>query len=52
MRAAGFIVGVELPGDVHESRMAAIRRITEHCPVHAILSNSPRVEIDFTRGNT
>jgi uncharacterized OsmC-like protein len=51
-RVAGFVVDVELPGDVPENRMAAIRRIAEHCPVHATLSNSPRVDIDFTLGNT
>ena len=51
-RVAGFIVDVELPGDVPENRMAAIRRIAEHCPVHATLSNSPRVDIDFALGNT
>ena len=51
-RIAGFIVDVELPGDVPENRMAAIRRIAEHCPVHATLTNPPRVDIDFTLGNT
>ena len=51
-RIAGFIVDVELPGDVPENRMGAIRRIAEHCPVHATLMNPPRVDIDFTLGNT
>ena len=51
-RIAGFIVDVELPGDVPENRMKAIQRIAEHCPVHATLSTPPRVDIDFTLGNT
>ena len=51
-QVSGFIVDVELPGDVPENRMAAIRRIAEHCPVHTTLSNPPRVDIDFTLGNT
>ena len=51
-RVAGFIVDVELPSDVPENRMAAIRRIAEHCPVHETLTNPPRVDMDFTRGNT
>jgi len=51
-RVAGFIVDVELPGDVPENRMAAIRRIAEHCPVHATLTDSPRVDMEFTLGNT
>ncbi len=51
-RVAGFVIDVDLPGDVPEKRMAAIRRIAEHCPVHATLSNPPRVDIDFTLGGT
>jgi len=51
-RVAGFVVDVELPGDVPENRIEAIRRIAEYCPVHATLNNPPRVDIDFTLGNT
>lgn len=51
-RVAGFVVDVELPGDVPENRMTAIRKIAEHCPVHATLSNSPRVDLDFTLGKS
>ena len=50
-RVAGFVVDVELPADVPDNRMAAVRRIAEHCPVHATLTNSPRVDMDFARGN-
>ena len=51
-RVAGIVVDVELPADVPENRMEAIRRIAEHCPVHATLMNAPRVDIDFARENT
>ncbi|MDP6777272.1 MAG: OsmC family protein [Candidatus Latescibacteria bacterium] len=51
-RIEGFVVDVEVPGDVPENRMTAIKRIAEHCPVHATLSNPPRVDIDIARGNT
>ena len=51
-RVAGFVVDVELPADVPENRMAAIRRIAEHCPVHETLTNPPRVDIDFARADT
>ena len=51
-RVGAFIVDVELPADVPENRMAAIRKIAEHCPVHATLSNPPNVDIDFTLGST
>ena len=46
-RIAGLVVDVELPADVPENRMKAIRRIAEHCPVHATLSNPPRIDIDL-----
>ena len=49
-RVEGFVVDVEVPGDVPENRMTAIRRIAEHCPVHATLSNPPRVDIEVARG--
>jgi putative redox protein len=51
-RVEAFVIDVELPADVPENRMAAVAKIAEHCPVHATLSNAPRVDIDFTRGDT
>ena len=51
-RIGGFIVDVELPADVPENRLAAVRKIAEHCPVHATLNTPPSVDIDFTLGNT
>ena len=51
-RVEAFVIDVELPADVPENRMAAVQKIAEHCPVHATLSNAPRVDIDFTRGDT
>lgn len=51
-RVGGLTIDVELPADVPENRMAAVRRIAEHCPVHATLTNPPSVDIDITLGNT
>jgi uncharacterized OsmC-like protein len=49
-RVEAFVLDVELPADVPENRLDAIRKIAEHCPVHATLSNCPRVDIDIALG--
>ena len=47
-RVGAIVVDVELPEAIPEDRMDAIRRVAEHCPVHATLKNPPRVDIDFS----
>ena len=47
-RIGAIVVDVELPETVPEEKMDAVRRVAEHCPVHATLRNPPRVDIDIS----
>ncbi len=46
-RVGGVVIDLEVPRDVPESRMEAIRRVADLCPVHATLRNPPRVDFDI-----
>ena len=45
-RVRGVVVDLEVPRNVPEERMAAIRRLVECCPVHATLNRPPEVDLD------
>ena len=47
-RVAGFVIDLELPADVPESKHDVIMRVAEKCTIHETLANPPRVDIDIT----
>jgi putative redox protein len=46
-RIKNIVVDLEIPKDVPEDRREAIRRVAEHCPIHATLKNPPDVDLDI-----
>jgi putative redox protein len=47
IRVKSIVVDLEIPKDVPEDRREAIRRVAEHCPIHATLKNPPDVDLDI-----
>ena len=46
-RIGGIVIDLEIPKDVPENRMEAIRRLADHCPVHQTFKHPPTVDIDI-----
>lgn len=46
-RIGAIVIDLELPKDVPENRMEAIKRLADRCPVHQTLANPPTVDIDI-----
>jgi putative redox protein len=46
-RIGGIVIDLEIPKDVPENRMEAIKRLANRCPVHQTLENPPTVDIDI-----
>jgi uncharacterized OsmC-like protein len=48
-RVRNIVVDLELPRDVPDNRIEAIRRLAQRCPVHETLRNPPEVDLDVSR---
>ncbi len=46
-RIGAIVIDLEIPKDVPENRMEAIKRLADLCPVHQTLANPPTVDIDI-----
>ncbi len=46
-RIDSIVIDLEVPADVPESRMEAIKRVANLCPVHSTLENPPNVDIEI-----
>ena len=46
-RIGAIVIDLEVPKDVPENRMEAIKRLAHRCPVHQTLENPPTVDIDI-----
>jgi uncharacterized OsmC-like protein len=47
-RVKNIVVDLQVPKDVPEDRIEAIRRVARFCPVHQTLKNPPDVDLDLT----
>lgn len=45
-RVRSIVVDLEIPRDVPENRKEVIRRLAERCPIHATLSDPPKVDLE------
>jgi putative redox protein len=45
-RIRAIVVDLEVPRDVPENRMEAIKRLAQRCPIHETLKNPPEVDLD------
>jgi putative redox protein len=48
-RVKGIVVDLQIPKDVPEDRIEAIRRVAGYCPVHQTLKNPPDVDLDVAQ---
>jgi putative redox protein len=46
-RVSGIVVDLQIPRDVPEDRRGAIRRIAEACPIHQVLRDSVRIDLEL-----
>jgi putative redox protein len=46
-RIGGIVIDLEIPKDVPENRMEAIKRLAHRCPIQQTLENPPTVDIDI-----
>jgi uncharacterized OsmC-like protein len=46
-RIGGIVLDLEVPKDVPQNRMEAIKRLAERCTIHQTLANPPGVDIDI-----
>jgi putative redox protein len=43
----GIVIDLQIPRDVPEERRAAVRRIAEACPIHRVLRDSVRIDLEL-----
>lgn len=46
-RIDSIVIDLEIPADVPENRIEAIKRVAHLCPVQSTLDNPPKVDIDI-----
>ena len=46
-RIGNIVIDLEVPKDVPENRMEAIKRVAQRCPIHQTLKNPPTVDVDI-----
>ncbi len=46
-RIDSIVIDLEIPADVPENRINAIKRVAKLCPVHGTLENPPKIDIEI-----